>query len=89
MITKSLHGITQRLANVAQDEKRAPRIGRELAASMGQRELERMIKEMENQMKAAAKELEFERAAMLRDQVYELKAILVEESKLPPWKKQA
>ncbi len=49
----------------------------------------KQIKEMENQMKAAAKELEFERAAMLRDQVYELKAILVENSKLPPWKKQA
>jgi len=88
-ITKAVHDITERLANVAQDEKKSPRSARELAASMEQRELERMIKEMENQMKAAAKELEFERAAMLRDQVYELKAILVEESKLPPWKKQA
>ena len=39
-------------------------------------------------MRAAAKEMEFERAAMLRDQVYELKAILVEDSNLPPWKKQ-
>ncbi|NLG41211.1 MAG: excinuclease ABC subunit UvrB, partial [Chloroflexi bacterium] len=77
-ITKAVHDITERLANVAQDEKKAPRSARELAASMEQRELERMIKEMENQMKAAAKELEFERAAMLRDQVYELKAILVE-----------
>jgi len=88
-ITKAVHDITERLANVAQDEKKSPRSARELAASMEQRELERMIKEMENQMKAAAKELEFERAAMLRDQVYELKAILVEDSKLPPWKKQA
>lgn len=88
-ITKAVHDITERIANVAQDEKKAPRSARELAASMEQRELERMIKEMENQMKAAAKELEFERAAMLRDQVYELKAILVEDSKLPPWKKQA
>lgn len=88
-ITKAVHDITERLANVAQDDKKAPRNARELAASMEQRELERMIKEMENQMRAAAKELEFERAAMLRDQVYELKAILVENSKLPPWKKQA
>ena len=88
-ITKAVHDITERLANVAQDDKKAPRSARELAASMEQRELERMIKEMENQMRAAAKELEFERAAMLRDQVYELKAILVENSKLPPWKKQA
>ena len=88
-IIKAVHDITERLANVAQDDKKAPRSARELAASMEQRELERMIKEMENQMRAAAKELEFERAAMLRDQVYELKAILVENSKLPPWKKQA
>lgn len=88
-ITKAVHDITERLANVAQDDKKAPKSARELVASMEQRELERMIKEMENQMRAAAKELEFERAAMLRDQVYELKAILVENSKLPPWKKQA
>ena len=88
-ITKAVHDITERLANVAQDDKKAPKSARELVASMEQRELERMITEMENQMRAAAKELEFERAAMLRDQVYELKAILVEDSKLPPWKKQA
>ena len=87
-ITKAVHDITERLANVAKEDKKAPRSARELAASMEQRELERMIKEMENQMRAAAQELEFERAAMLRDQVYELKAILVEDSNLPAWKKQ-
>lgn len=87
-ITKAVHDITERLANVAKEDKKAPKSARELAASMEQRELERMIKEMENQMRAAAQELEFERAAMLRDQVYELKAILVEDSNLPAWKKQ-
>ncbi|MFA5612142.1 MAG: excinuclease ABC subunit UvrB [Anaerolineaceae bacterium] len=87
-ITKAVHDITERLANVDLDGKKAPRSARELAATMEQRELQRMIKEMENQMRAAAKEMEFERAAMLRDQVYELKAILVEDSNLPPWKKQ-
>lgn len=86
-ITKAVHDITERLTNVAQDVKK-PRNARELAATMQKRELERMISEMENQMHAAARELEFERAAMLRDQVYELKAILVEDSNLPPWKKQ-
>ncbi|MEL7625557.1 MAG: excinuclease ABC subunit UvrB [Anaerolineaceae bacterium] len=87
-ITKAVHDITERLTNVSKEDKKAPKNARELVASMEQRELEHMIKEMENQMKAAAKELEFERAAMLRDQVYELKAILVEDSNLPPWKKQ-
>ena len=36
---------------------------------------------------AAAKELMFEQAALLRDQVYELRAMLADESDLPPWKK--
>lgn len=86
-ITKAVHDITERLASVKPEDKKA-KSARELAANMQKRELERMIREMENQMRAAAKELEFERAAMLRDQVYELKAILVEDSNLPPWKKQ-
>ncbi|HPS33339.1 MAG TPA: Hsp70 family protein, partial [Anaerolineaceae bacterium] len=50
--------------------------------------MEKMIREMEKQMRAAAAELQFERAAMLRDQVYELRALLAENSKLPPWKQQ-
>jgi excinuclease ABC subunit B len=40
-------------------------------------------------MKAAAKELMFEQAALLRDQVYELRTMLADESDLPPWKKVA
>ena len=35
-----------------------------------------MIKVLEENMKAAAKSLEFEKAAMLRDQVFELRSIL-------------
>jgi excinuclease ABC subunit B len=50
-------------------------------------ELKRVIVELENQMKIAAKELEFERAAAIRDQIYEIRAILVDESNLPPWQK--
>jgi len=38
-------------------------------------------------MKAAAKALEFERAAALRDQMYELRMMLAEDSNLPDWKK--
>ncbi|MBC7325160.1 MAG: UvrB/UvrC motif-containing protein, partial [Moorella sp. (in: Bacteria)] len=36
---------------------------------------------------AAAKNLEFEKAAALRDQIFELRALLAEESNLPPWQK--
>jgi excinuclease ABC subunit B len=38
-------------------------------------------------MKEAAKNLEFEKAAIIRDQVFEMRGILAEESNLPPWEK--
>jgi len=39
-------------------------------------ELTRMVKDLESQMKKAAKNLEFEKAALLRDQVVELRRII-------------
>jgi excinuclease ABC subunit B len=57
------------------------------AASMQKSELHRLINELEKQMKEAAKNLEFEKAAVLRDQIFELRGILAEESNLPPWEK--
>jgi excinuclease ABC subunit B len=57
------------------------------AAGMPKSDLQRIISELEKQMKEAAKNLEFERAAVLRDQIFELRSILAEESKLPPWER--
>jgi len=50
-------------------------------------ELRGIINELEKQMKEAARELEFEKAAVLRDQIFELRSILAEEANLPPWEK--
>jgi excinuclease ABC subunit B len=50
-------------------------------------ELQKVISELEKQMKEAAKALEFEKAAVLRDQIYELRSLLASESKAPPWEK--
>jgi excinuclease ABC subunit B len=44
------------------------------AGKMTKKERQRLIAQLEKEMKAAAKELEFERAAELRDMIIELKA---------------
>jgi excinuclease ABC subunit B len=54
---------------------------------LAKNELQRVIAEMGKQMKEAAKNLEFEKAAVLRDQIYELRGVLAEESNLKPWEK--
>ena len=48
-----------------------------IASDLPRDELLRMIKELESQMKSAARELEFERAAQIRDQIVELRRELV------------
>ena len=48
-----------------------------VATDLPRDELLRMNKELESQMKSAARELEFERAAQLRDQIVELRRELV------------
>jgi excinuclease ABC subunit B len=55
--------------------------------TMPRGELKRLITELEAQMKEAAKNLEFEKAAVLRDQVYELRGLLAEETHAPPWER--
>ncbi len=49
-------------------------------------ELFRLIKELKKQMKAAAAQLEFEKAALLRDQMLELRRGLEDET-LPEWER--
>jgi len=50
-------------------------------------ELQKIISQLEKEMKESAKNLEFEKAAALRDQMYELKTILAEEENLKPWER--
>lgn len=50
-------------------------------------ELQRMLAELEKRMKEAAKALEFEQAAALRDELYELRAIMADEVDLRPWER--
>jgi excinuclease ABC subunit B len=51
-------------------------------------EANRLLTELEKQMKQAAKDLEFEKAAMLRDQIFELRQHLNDiDDKTPEWEK--
>ncbi len=50
-------------------------------------ELQKLVGEMERQMKEAAKNLDFERAAALRDEMYELKGLLADDPSLKPWER--
>lgn len=54
---------------------------------MPKNEILKVIQELEKEMKTAAKELEFEKAAVLRDQIFELRGILADESNAPPWER--
>ena len=51
-------------------ETRAPYVA---SAPVAKEDMARLIKELETQMKAAARSLEFEKAALLRDRIIELR----------------
>ncbi len=70
------------------DSMRAPAEGKDKAAlgKLPKDELARLIKELEKQMKQAAQELEFEKAALLRDQIFALRQE-TEDEKLPEWER--
>jgi excinuclease ABC subunit B len=87
-IIKAVHDLTERLTQSAfVAEPRAEYKAGDGVRSIPQKELKRVISEIEQQMKESAKNLEFEQAAVLRDQLYELRNLLADESNLPPWQK--
>jgi len=73
-IKKAIKGITDQLKAVA--ETRAQYT---VTTGIPKDEIARLIKNLEYQMKAAAKNLEFEKAALMRDQIIELRKELVGE----------
>jgi excinuclease ABC subunit B len=66
-IRKAVKDITERVQAVA--ETRTPYT----VASISKEDVLRLIKQLESEMKAAAKNLEFEKAAMIRDRIIELR----------------
>ena len=78
-IKKAVKDITERVKMVA--ESRAPYVTER--KPMSKDEMYRVVKDLESQMKAAAKSLEFEKAAMFRDEIFELRRLLVVEEQGP------
>jgi len=75
-ITKEIRDLTDRVKAVAAEKGLVAEDG--VIADVPKEELTRMVKDLESQMKAAAKNFEFEKAALLRDQVVELRRLLIE-----------
>lgn len=66
------------------EEKGSYKAGKKVDAA-NRKELEHLIAELDKQMKDAAKNLQFEKAAAIRDEMYELKSILADDENLKPW----
>ena len=71
-IKKSIKDITDRVRAIA--EEQAPYV---TTREMPREEVARLIKDLERRMKQAARDLEFEKAAALRDQVVDLRKAMV------------
>jgi excinuclease ABC subunit B len=77
-IIKEIRDINDRLAAVAEKPGAYDSDSRELT-ELSQNEVEKMISQMEAEMKNAAKQLEFERAAALRDEIQDIRIRVLEQ----------
>ena len=72
-IRKTVHDITERVRAIA--ETKALYVAQ---GEIPKDDLARLIKDLESQMKTAARNLEFEKAALLRDQIVDLRKVMAD-----------
>jgi excinuclease ABC subunit B len=76
-ISKGVRDLTDRIKRMAEERGEYKADGKDAAApalaDIPRDEVHKLIKDLEKQMKQAAKDLQFEKAASLRDQVVELR----------------
>jgi excinuclease ABC subunit B len=79
-IVKQVRDLTDRVRTMVKEDQKAEAgiDGGMSLADMPKDEMNRLIRELEKEMKTAAQQLEFEKAAVLRDQITELRGALVE-----------
>lgn len=85
-IKKSISDITDRVPMKAVSEAEGE-YDAESVRGIPEDELRDIIADLKQQMLTAADNLEFEKAAALRDQIFELREILALESDMKPWEK--
>ena len=78
-IRKAVRDITERVKMVAESRTSYVTDRKPMSSD----EMFRVIKDLESQMKASAKRLEFEKAAMLRDEIFELRRLMAFEERGP------
>ncbi len=76
-IQKEVHDITEGIKAIAENRSRY-RVVRE---EMSRADMYRVVKDLEVQMKEAARNLQFEKAAQFRDEIFELRRLLALEEK--------
>ena len=94
-IVKSVRDLTQRLQLSVAEDKVAYSVGGDgdggrpapPLSALPRAERLRIIRDLEKEMHKSAEDLRFEEAAILRDQIVELRRSLQEELDLPAWKK--
>ncbi len=72
-IIKEVRDMTERIRDVA--ETKAPYVA---AESLPKDDLARLVRDLETQMRTSARDLEFEKAALLRDQIVDLRKVMVD-----------
>ena len=80
-IIKEIRDLTDRVRAATQDESALDLSPREMEPT----DLDKLIRELEKEMRTAAENWEFEKAAALRDQIFELRGVL--EDKAPLWQR--
>jgi excinuclease ABC subunit B len=86
-IVKEVRDLTDRVRAAAEARGDYATEGTGLPLDMPKNEAQKLITDLEKQMKEAAGKWEFEKAAMLRDQIMELRAILDTSDNRPEWQK--